>query len=602
MSTYASVVAACLSLCFVACAQRTGVDERRRHDAPVTTLSSDTSTEAGSHGTDTSLDDVIVTSADGSLGVAGIYLAQTHVLPVDSEYACLVSDREALLKVDLIARKPDEKAPNVLVTTKLASQTATFKLVGPALVPTVREKKHHGFSDSYTVMLPKEWIRPGLVLQIVAGPLAKDLTVQVGAPNPLHLTLLHFNIFRAPKPVQEPPDWPAEFQVKLPISSLTIERRDPILFTEVVIPPRPDVKLPAVRVRSTQEYKDKTGANFDGEQGFALGLTNAIQAASGHGRLSVYYTNVAGVGVGGGLADPFTGMGIAGNLAVFFHEFGHTLSLGHWANHQKYPHQTDVDGIKGDPGHVGPTWGFDPRKGAIGDGIQLPYFIPPIVQANSVGREPGVFKKDPMAGGGSGDQEKGFHFRMFSDFSVHQMQAFLEDQLIIWDEGQKAYLKWDQAQQQYKPTPNNGVDLPVEREASVYTIIYGVSAATPEANFVYTPLGPYQSGMIKLFDANVAEDRTAAQMNFCKPQCDFTLRVTQSGRSRSYIVRGQWKPNQDPLKNESYFVGALNVASDEGAVDAVELLLTPNVDKAGIAANPASLYQYRGLSNGGQGM
>ena len=72
--------------------------------------------------------------------------------------------------------------------------------------------------------------------------------------------------------------------------------------------------------------------------------------------------------------------------------------------------------------HVGPIWAFDLPSGS---------FISPTVQPNSVGGELGVYKKDPMAGGGRGDQESGFLLRHFSDYSVHRMQNYLESHVLV---------------------------------------------------------------------------------------------------------------------------------------------------------------------------
>ena len=596
MSSGDRVVSLLVVFLLGACVPKVAGDRRSESGSPIRSPQSDGRAEdrPANIGSDSNTDeDPIAVTRDGSFALAQIHLAQTHVLPMSSKYLRLVAGRETLIKVNLVAASAESQAPVVSVTAKVGDVEETFALTGPAIMPQSLDKTKQSFADSFVVLLPEKWIQPGLSLQVRAGELTTEVKPLIGAPNPLHLTLLPLNIFKSNNPPKEPQDWPAEFQAKLPISSLVIERRDPILLTEVVVPPRGDVNLPAVRVRSQQQYREKTGKNFDGEQGLALGITNAIQVAAGDNRLSVYYAHVAGVGVGGGLADSFTGMGIAGNLAVFFHEFGHTLSLGHWKNNPKFPYQSDLDGIKGDPGHVGTTWGFDARQNTVVGEIQLPYFIPPTVQTNSVGREVGVYKKDPMAGGGSGDQEKGFHFRMFSDFSNYQMQNFLEKELVIWDESKKSFAKWDDDNKRYAAIKNNGVDLPIERQVSVYTVLYGVSAVTPEANFVYTPIGPYSSGMIRLFNADKLMDRESSQALLCKPRCDFTLRLTQNGQTTNYIVRGIWRPDTNPLSKDSYFVGALNVPSRLGPITAADLILTPNVAVAGLEPSQIILFQYR---------
>jgi hypothetical protein len=523
--------------------------------------------------------------------LAKIQLAQTHVLPPESELLSLVSDRSTLLKVDLLAKESGATAPTVFVEMQLGTNTLKLPLTGPRLLPT-DPVSDPAFASSFTVMLPKEWFRPGLKLKISAGSLVTEVQPKIGAPNPLSLTLLHFQFFKQPKALPEPSGWEAELVAKLPIAQLALTRKSPWFFSELVIPPRADVKVTAKRVRSPEEYREKARLAFDGEQGLVLGLTNALQVAAGENRLSVYYSFVSGIGVGGGLADSFTAMGGDGNYAVFLHELGHTLSLPHWANNMQYPYQSDMDGLQGDPGHVGLTWGFDGRQGRQGD-IILPYFIPPTVQPNTVGRTPGTLKKDPMAGGGSGDQEKGFLFRMFSDFSVRKMQQYLEQELVLWDESQKQYVKWDKQKESYQMITTDGVNYPVQRNVPVISILYSTSAVTPEeANFIYTPIGPHISSLIRTFDPSQAEDLEAARQAYCKPSCDFTLRVLRGNKVKDYIVRGTWKPDADEFNPNSQFVGALNLPAAEGPIQQIDLLLTPRVESSGLPAAPKLLARY----------
>jgi hypothetical protein len=526
----------------------------------------------------------------GAVTLSKIYLGQTHVLPLESEMLSLVADRDTLIKVDLVAKEDGIPLPSSWVELQLGSETLKVPLTGPRIMPT-HAPGEPSWNDALTAILPKAWIRPGLKIKVVAASLDTEVLPKIGAPNPLSMTLLHFQFFKQPKPAPEPAAWEAEFAAKLPISQLTMTRKGPWFVNEVVIPPRADVKLPAIRARSPEEYREKTKLPFDGEQGLVLGLTNALQVAAGENRLSVYYSFASGIGVGGGLADTFTAMGADGNYAVLLHEVGHTLSLPHWANNAQYPYQGDMEGLQGDPGHVGLTWGFDGRKGLQGD-ISLPYFIPPTVQTNTVGRTPGTLKKDPMAGGGSGDQEKGFLFRMFSEFSVRKMQKYLEQELVLWDEAQKQYVKWNAPLQAYQPITNDGVNYPLQRKVPVFSIIYSTSGVTPEANFIYTPIGPHVSNLIRTFDPAQAEDMEAARQSYCQPACDFTLRVRAGGKVKDYIVRGTWKADADPLQVNSHFVGALNLPTSGGTIQQIDLLLTPRVETLGLPASPRLLARY----------
>jgi hypothetical protein len=198
-----------------------------------------------------------------------------------------------------------------------------------------------------------------------------------------------------------------------------------------------------------------------------------------------------------------------------------------------------------------------------------------------------------MAGGGSGDQEKGFLFRMFSDFSVRKMQQYLEQELVLWDESQKQYVKWDKQKESYQMITTDGVNYPVQRNVPVISILYSTSAVTPEeANFIYTPIGPHISSLIRTFDPSQAEDLEAARQAYCKPSCDFTLRVLRGNKVKDYIVRGTWKPDADEFNPNSQFVGALNLPAAEGPIQQIDLLLTPRVESSGLPAAPKLLARY----------
>jgi hypothetical protein len=201
-----------------------------------------------------------------------------------------------------------------------------------------------------------------------------------------------------------------------------------------------------------------------------------------------------------------------------------------------------------------------------------------------------------MAGGGSGDQEKGFFFRMFSDFSSRQMKTYLEAELVVSHpkpgQGGGGYGRWDGATATYKPLVVDGVFLPTQDDVPVYTLVYSTSATTAEANFLYEPQGPHTSGLLRAFDPSQNEDRSQARETLCKGRCDFTLRVTQGGKTYLNMVPGKWNPASKATSLDSFQVGALNVPAHRGAVQNAKLLLTPNVAVDGLPSNPRVLYHY----------
>jgi hypothetical protein len=71
------------------------------------------------------------------------------------------------------------------------------------------------------------------------------------------------------------------------VAELVVRRVPNVVFRELVVPPRADLR--AAKVTSKADYLAKTGQNFDGEQATALHWVGALKAAAGKkGRISLY--------------------------------------------------------------------------------------------------------------------------------------------------------------------------------------------------------------------------------------------------------------------------------------------------------------------------
>ena len=241
----------------------------------------------------------------------------------------------------------------------------------------------HRYDDSFTTLIPAEWIRPGLRIRVTAGNVAVDHDIKVGAPTELKMKMFDVHYFGLGTS-----DYPAgaldELEAKWPVADLDIERVRDIDFLELVIPARSGA--PNVRVTSKQDYKDQTGLSFDGEQAAALQWVEALSASGGNYDVAMQYINIIGVSAGG-QAGGFDGVG-AVSRGILNHELGHALSLPHWGDNSSYPYKGEMYGIEPQPGvyngtHVGPTWAFD---------LPSMTFIPPTVQENSVGGAVGYYK------------------------------------------------------------------------------------------------------------------------------------------------------------------------------------------------------------------
>jgi hypothetical protein len=475
---------------------------------------------------------------------------------------------------------------------KLNGKTLVLPLSGPNVLPRSIAKDpgvvQHSYDDSFTGFVPKEWMQPGLAVAVEAGPARAEFNdVPVGAPTKVIMTMFDVQYF-ADTNGDYPAGWKQELEAKWPVSELEVRRIPHVVFPELVVPARAGVA--AARISSKEDYKVQTGLSFDGEQAAALQWSGALKAAAGtSGRVSLYYVNIYGVGAGG-QAGGFGGVGSGTSAGILAHELGHALGLGDcYANDPNYPYKGEMYGIPAPVAdidlHVGPTWAFYLYNRA---------FIPPTVQPDAVGGTLGTYKRDPMCGGGQGDQEKGYLMRHYSDYSVSKMRGFLEGHVVLWNATLNSYASWDATTNDYtKKVTNNGVQFPVTRDASAISVMAAVSGAKPEVSMVYPPIGPYTAGLIKLFDPRDAAQRLEADSIFCPPAgCDVSLRITQGGAQKIYMLAATWDTAADPLSAGSLVTKAVNLPASGGAVTKVELLLTPDAEKNGLPGSPTVLHTW----------
>jgi len=521
-----------------------------------------------------------------------VFFAQTHVRQPEENDFKLVSSKEALIKVNMISNT-GENAPVVKAILTLNGTSETLILSGPSTLSEPIDLRpgfiEHKFGNSFTAIIPKQWMQPGLTVEIQAGDESINFdSLKFGAPNKIIMNMFDAHFF-ASTPGDYPMGWKEEIQSKLPVSEIELRRLPNIIFSELTIPPRADVSAPAARVSSKEGYQTITGSSFDGEQGAAAQWNGALKAASGtKGRYALFYVNIYGV-PSGGQAGGFGGVGNGKSLGIFNHELGHALSLPHWGNNKDYPYRGDMFGISApevfNDVHVGPTWAFDLDKNV---------FIPPTVQANAVGGDLGTYKKDPMQGGGTGDQEEGFLIRHFSDYSINKIQNFLEEHIVIQNEDSGVFSSWDATTKTYTNNmDNNGVQFPLEKDTQVISIMAGVSAVTPQATILYPPIGPYQSGIIDLFDPAIEADRSKAASIYCpNGGCDVSLKIVQNGQTRIVMLPIAMDAGADPLKSNSFKTRAVNLRATDGEVTMVELLGTPDAEINGIPSSPEVLYSW----------
>ncbi|MCU0693171.1 MAG: M66 family metalloprotease [Polyangiaceae bacterium] len=523
--------------------------------------------------------------------IDAVFFAQTHVQQPSDPYFNLVASRKTLIKAHIIG-PGNPPAPTVKAILTLNNRSLTVPLTGPATLPASIPKApgvvQHSLSNTFTGFIPPDWMKHGLSVVVQAGSeqvAFNDLSM--GAPTKVVMNMFDAQYFQDTTG-DYPAGWKDELEAKWPVSSIEVRRLPHVVFPELVIPARSGA--PAVRVRSKDDYKAQTGLNFDGEQGAAAAWKGALKAAAGtSGRHSLYYVSIYGVGAGG-QAGGFGGVGNGTSAGILCHELGHALGLGDcYGGGADYPYKGPMYGIPtpgaGSDIHVGPIWAYYLYNQA---------FIPPTVQRNSVGGTVGTYKKDPMCGGGQGDQEQGYIMRHFSDYSVHKMRSFLEGHVVVWNGSLNSYASWDSSTNSYtKQVTNNGVQFPITRDASVISVMASISGATRNVNMVYPAIGPYTAGLIKLFDPRDAAQRQEAASIYCPNNgCDLTFRVTQGGVQKYYMLAASWEPTADPLSGGSLQTKAVNLPASGGAVTRADLLLTPDAQNNGLPASPTVLYSW----------
>ena len=535
--------------------------------------------------------------AQAQTTIDAVYFGQTHVLKATDSNFGLVGNREALIKVHVV--NPARPASPVVTATLTASGLPNLALTlnGPATLPaSIADGPgvvQHSFANTFTGYLPANYMKTGLQVAVNAGPGVNTTitNMKVGAPSEVVMTMFDIHYFS-----QTTGNYPnntfAEVEAKWPVADLEVRRLANVVFPELVIPPRGGA--PAARIKSKAEYTAQTGLAFDGEQAAALEWNAALKRAAGRsGRWSLYYLNIYNANAGG-QAGGFAGVGNGTSEGILHHELGHALSLPHWGDSSAYPYKGDMHGITAPANynetHSGPAWGFDLRTKA---------FIPPTVQGNNVGGKPaGTYKVDPMQGGGTGYQEPGYLLNHFADYSVNQMRSYLHSHMVVWNPGlgtSGSWAAWNQTAGAYTTTvSNNGVQFPTTRDTQVISIMATLSGVKPDVNMVYPPIGPYTSGLIRLFDPAVAADRTAANSTGYAPSngCDYCVRVVQGGVTRTCMLAASSLTSADPLNANSIETEAVNLPASGGAVTRIELLSTPNAEDNGLPANPTVLYTW----------
>jgi hypothetical protein len=369
------------------------------------------------------------------------------------------------------------------------------------------------------------------------------------------------------------PNWEAEFQSRLPVSELepTIVKA---FFPEVSVEPK-DGEKPARRYNAEDWDAGDTynkGYRFGVQCASALLLAAGTEGMADGGHFLSYATwNTlkSALAVGGS----WKACGRMGAIGFMFHECGHALGLPH-CNQGFFPYKNGTyGGIESTKEWVGPNWGFCEWNEK--------FMKPPFLKDDGTWK----LKKSPMLGGGEGDNEEWTNLKYFSDYEVWKMKKKIEEHIVEWDSTEGKWGSWDASTSTYTTyRENDGVKYAIGGGCDVYSVIFAISPPTREANLVYPPIGPYPSGVIRLFDPNVAQDRADIQEAYNEHAggFDYTLKIQQGNREIYAMIPIEHDPNMDPLDKKSHTTLAVNLKASDGEVTNVELLLTPDAELNGL--------------------
>ncbi len=360
-------------------------------------------------------------------------------------------------------------------------------------------------TNTWSGVLPAEWIAPGLTLQFRQGAQSGELTdLRVGAPTELLIHTIDVGMLTPPRDkfafARDPAAHREYFQT-VPTSRLIISQYAPLALREVMLP---DGTLLTDHDPSKGDWHNGTMRQRIGKELISHGIDNAnygIHSTPGEGESSHPYVvaQLAAHNTVGRYADGIVVHGGSGGGGIvtldnslgneFSHEVGHNYGLGHY-----------VGGFEGSvhrpADQTNSTWGWD---------ADLNRFIPNFSPART-GKETCVEKEcqqpfdgrsfglDAMAGGApmSGINR----FTLYTPNTASIIQRFLESKAVFDANSPTGFSKWNPstgAMEPYSHTINiaRQISAPIrelseEKLASLLKEYDQVTVAMQDGNWTRT--------------------------------------------------------------------------------------------------------------------
>lgn len=356
-------------------------------------------------------------------------------------------------------------------------QSFQFKCVGGQWVRE-GELENQGLtyaSDTWSIVLPAEWLAPGLSLQIQQGDLSGELTdLKVGAPSELLIHTIDIGMLVPPRgqfDFAKDPGAHREYFQTVPTSRMTISQYAPLFLREVMLP---NGTLLSDHDPSKGDWHNGTMRQTIGKELISHGIDNAnygINSTAGEGEDSHPYVAaqlaahnsqgkyasgivVHGGSGGGGIVTLDNSLG-----NELSHEVGHNYGLGHYVGGFQGSVHRSADEINS-------TWGWDADKNRF-----IPNFSPVRggketclegkCQSPFAGR---AFGLDAMAGGAPLSSFN--RFTLYTPNTAAIIQQFLESKAVFDASSPTGFRKWNTETSRMEPYSHK-VDLAEQITAAV---------------------------------------------------------------------------------------------------------------------------------------
>lgn len=384
-------------------------------------------------------------------------------------------------------------------------------------------------TDTWSGVLPAEWLAPGLNLKIAQGAKSGELkNLAVGAPTELLIHTIDVGMLLPPRGqfhFAKDAEAHREYFQTTPTSRLIVSQYEPLFLREVMMP---DGTFLTELDPSKGDWHNGGMRQSIGKELISHGIDNAnygINSSPGAGedshpyvaaQLAAHstqgkYSNGVVVHGGSGGGGIVTLDNTLGN--EFSHEVGHNYGLGHY-----------VDGFNGSvhrsADQINSTWGWNADKNRF-----IPNFFPTRggkdtciddkCQSPFDGRS---FGKDAMAGG---EPFSSFNrFTLYTPNTSAIIQKFLESKAIFDATSPTGFSKWNAAKSQMEPFTHkidlgsqitaDVKDLTAAKIASLLAEYDVVKVAMQDGNWakeIYVPAAaPANRGRIVIIDHDAAYD------------------------------------------------------------------------------------------------